>query len=68
MVKKGTEDIQLVNKNGNRGSIPMVRGILASLKYVHVWLEKEAQMTMFRLLNVRFGSRGRECGKCVMLP
>lgn len=56
MVKKGTEDVQLVNKNGNRGSIPMVRGIPASLKYVHVWLEKEAQMMMFKLLNVRFGS------------
>lgn len=44
-IDKGTDDVQLVNKNGNRGSIPIVMGILASLKYVLVWLEKEAQMT-----------------------
>lgn len=42
-------------------------GILAFLKYVHVWLEEEAQMTMFKLLNVRLGSRGTECGKRMLL-
>lgn len=67
MVKKGIDGVQLVNKNGNRGTIPIVMGILAFLKSVHVWLEEEAQMTMFKLLNVRFGSRGLECGKRMLL-
>lgn len=33
-------------------------GILSSVKDVHLWLEKEAQVRMLKLLHVRFESLG----------